>query len=196
MTITDLKPPQARPCWHLHETPQPETCKTCDLYLNGTDNQKIAIAIAAGSTTLAEATQKAKAEGKPLPKVIQVRVIKKGSTLPPGERVIGRATPGGTIKTETPIPGPEIEVAPCRHVGRDLTGYEREKAGLGHTKKWTKCDHPNRIGLAATTSMTGNVWLAQSHATGGAVCPCKGCGPNCPGYSPAGTENPDPPAVD
>lgn len=54
---------------------------------------------------------------------------------------------------------------PCAHLGRELTGPERTARGLGHVRKWSLCLHPDQ-------------------PLGETVCPCKGCGPKCAGYSP------------
>lgn len=65
-------------------------------------------------------------------------------------------------------PGPAAPAAkpaagPCVHLGDALTGPEREAAGLPHAKRWSLC-------------------LADPKPLGEYVCPCKGCGPRCPGY--------------
>jgi hypothetical protein len=54
----------------------------------------------------------------------------------------------------------------CRHRGPDLTGPQREAAGLGHGRRWALCLSP------------------AYHRSGTPVCPCDGCGPACPGYEP------------
>lgn len=58
----------------------------------------------------------------------------------------------------------------CATLGRELTGPEREAAGLSHARKWRKCLNP-------TTPLGPN------------VCRCAGCGPKCPGYEKPKTEN-------
>lgn len=52
---------------------------------------------------------------------------------------------------------------PCIYAGDELTGYERDAAGLQHGKRWLHCEHP-------------------LPPLGPVVCPCKGCGPSCPGF--------------
>lgn len=60
---------------------------------------------------------------------------------------------------------PEIqtEIPPCRHYGRELTGFERRAAGLDHVRRWALCLHPDK-------------------PLGANVCRCQGCGPTCRGY--------------
>jgi hypothetical protein len=58
-----------------------------------------------------------------------------------------------------------VEVSlPCGHRGRELTGHERETAGLDHARIWLYCEHPAK-------------------PLGPTVCGCAGCGPSCPGYA-------------
>ena len=57
----------------------------------------------------------------------------------------------------------EATAPPCRHRGRELTGPEREAAGLDHARLWLYCDHPAK-------------------PLGPTVCGCLGCGAHCPGY--------------
>jgi len=68
-------------------------------------------------------------------------------------------------------------VLPCLHLGEPLTGLERERAGVDHSRLWTGCLHP-------------------ALPLGPAVCGCRGCGPRCPGYAaaglPAGSPSPGP----
>lgn len=47
---------------------------------------------------------------------------------------------------------------PCAHLGRELTGAERDSLGLPHAKQWHECD--------------------KGH---GLVCPCQHC-KTCPDY--------------
>lgn len=54
---------------------------------------------------------------------------------------------------------------PCAHLGRALTGPERQRHGKDHRRRWALCLHPE-------------IPLGQF------ACGCKGCGPACPGYSP------------
>jgi hypothetical protein len=82
------------------------------------------------------------------------------------------------------LPGPAVAAPlppiatprPCVHLGEQLTGREREQAGLDHRRVWSLCTHP------ATPK-------------GKYTCPCKGCGTSCPGYD-NGTPKPPPPAVE
>ena len=60
--------------------------------------------------------------------------------------------------TDAPIP------LPCIRLGKELTGFERQAAGLDHQRLWRHCDHPER-------------------PLGPHVCGCQGCGPNCRGYN-------------
>lgn len=53
---------------------------------------------------------------------------------------------------------------PCTHRGEELSGRERQGRGLDHRRRWTLCLHP-------------------AQPLGEAVCRCKGCGPDCPGYA-------------
>lgn len=57
--------------------------------------------------------------------------------------------------------------APCSRIGLELTGPARDAAGLDHGRRWHRCDHP-------------------SQPLGTSVCTCRGCGPQCGGYSPFG----------
>lgn len=57
----------------------------------------------------------------------------------------------------------------CRFRGDELTGPEREKAGVGHGRMWFHCE----LGKQLTPDTPPGV-----------VCPCKGCGPGCGGYEP------------
>ncbi len=61
-------------------------------------------------------------------------------------------------------PAPATPPGPCAHLGAELTGPERAARGLGHARKWSLCGHPGK-------------------PLGEAVCPCRGCGPKCPGYA-------------
>lgn len=54
---------------------------------------------------------------------------------------------------------------PCTLLGSELTGTQRDARGLGHAKKWSLCLHPDK-------------------PLGEVVCPCRGCGPGCRGYTP------------
>jgi hypothetical protein len=66
---------------------------------------------------------------------------------------------------EPPRPKPPSSISlPCVHLGGELTGAERNAAGLSHTKRWATCGH-------------------AAKPLGEYVCPCSGCGPNCAGYS-------------
>lgn len=67
-----------------------------------------------------------------------------------------------TGEHDRPSASPE-PVAACRFVGDDLTGPERQAAGLEHSRRWLHCLHPDA-------------------PLGPHVCPCRGCGPKCPGY--------------
>jgi hypothetical protein len=60
----------------------------------------------------------------------------------------------------------------CRFLGRELTGPERDRHGLGHGRRWSLC-------------------LATAKPLGPHVCPCAGCGPGCRGYDD-GTPKPVP----
>jgi len=62
-------------------------------------------------------------------------------------------------------PAPARLPLPCVHLGGELTGAERQARGLD-SRKWAKCNHPER-------------------PLGEAVCPCTGCGRGCRGYSAA-----------
>lgn len=42
-----------RPCYHLHQTAQPDTCRTCWFAVHGTASQKAAVARAAGAAVQA-----------------------------------------------------------------------------------------------------------------------------------------------
>lgn len=61
-------------------------------------------------------------------------------------------------------PSPVGPTPPCAHQGDDLTGPERQAAGLDHARRWLHCLHPDR-------------------PLGPHVCGCRGCGPRCPGYA-------------
>jgi hypothetical protein len=63
-------------------------------------------------------------------------------------------------------PAGTAEPGECRFRGRGLAGPEREARGLGHARQWSFCENPAR-------------------PLGDAVCPCRGCGPGCSGYSAA-----------
>lgn len=72
-----------------------------------------------------------------------------------------------------PVPeGSEFEpatrkpAAPCAHRGPELTGPEREAAGVDHRRAWYRC----------------GLWLSVGGSPPGIVCVCRGCGPGCPGY--------------
>lgn len=54
---------------------------------------------------------------------------------------------------------------PCRFRGESLSGFERNARGLDHIRHWTFCLHVEK-------------------PLGEAVCHCRGCGPDCPGYTP------------
>jgi hypothetical protein len=73
------------------------------------------------------------------------------------------------VPTPLRTSGPRIVVPlpVCEHLGDPLTGVERESAKLTHAREWRHCEHPGT-------------------PLGPAVCRCKGCGPRCPGYKPAG----------
>jgi hypothetical protein len=62
--------------------------------------------------------------------------------------------------------GHALMATPCVHRGEELTGQEREALGLDHRRRWTLCLH-------------------DEQPLGAAVCSCKGCGANCPGYAPS-----------
>ncbi len=64
------------------------------------------------------------------------------------------------VNSTVPLP-----TLPCQFVGDELSGPEREAAGLGHNRKWRHCLNPDQ-------------------PLGPHVCPCKGCGRNCYGYQP------------
>lgn len=61
-------------------------------------------------------------------------------------------------------PGEPPESPACVHLGDELTGRERDAAGLDHRRRWALCTHPDK-------------------PLGPHVCGCKGCGPKCPGYA-------------
>ena len=72
-----------------------------------------------------------------------------------------------TVTESRPQSQTEAEASkavPCKFVGEELTGAERESKGLDHARKWLLCLHPAR-------------------PLGEVVCQCKGCGPGCPGYA-------------
>ena len=83
------------------------------------------------------------------------------------------STCGATADPETPgEPGAARAAAPgpspdCDHRGDDLTGAEREARGLSHAGRWALCMAPGY------------------EREGEAVCPCTGCGPDCPRYAAA-----------
>lgn len=54
----------------------------------------------------------------------------------------------------------------CPFEGPELTGAERERAGVSHARKWLHCLNPSK-------------------PLGEVVCRCAGCGPNCAGYPKA-----------
>lgn len=62
------------------------------------------------------------------------------------------------------VPALVADTGPCRFQGRELTGPERQLAGLDHVRKWRYCLNP-------------------THPLGERVCECRGCGPTCPGYA-------------
>lgn len=73
-----------------------------------------------------------------------------------------------------PRPRPTtVRSPPCLHEGRELTGSERERAGLKHSQRWLLCEHPEQ-------------------PLGAVTCPCRGCGPRCPGYAVESEVEPDP----
>lgn len=59
---------------------------------------------------------------------------------------------------------PEKVVLPCKHVGRPISIDRKASLGLDLRLGWTEC------GL--------NLGYLP-----GVACPCRGCGPACPGYS-------------
>jgi len=61
---------------------------------------------------------------------------------------------------KTPLP---TVVAPCAHLG-DVVNRP------GQVRKWRQCNHPDA-------------------PKGNPVCPCKGCGPKCPGYVPGDVDD-------
>jgi hypothetical protein len=65
-----------------------------------------------------------------------------------------------------------LPVAPCRFIGDELSGSERQARGLDHARKWTHCEH-------------------RTKPLGDAVCGCQGCGPRCRGYEVAPPDAPD-----
>lgn len=67
-----------------------------------------------------------------------------------------------------------LQILPCEWE-RELTGKEREAAGLTHTPKWKWCDHPQD----GRGRMGGETGLPLGKKL---VCTCNGCGPNCRGY--------------
>jgi hypothetical protein len=144
---------QPRPCWRYHEEPQPATCKTCYLFLNGTDLQKWAIARAAGVELprVAKTSQKFK--------------INVNGRLVEGRIVLGEDGSHGRVFTSVVDPNAKVvsEVPPCPHLGRLLTGLEREARGITHVRRWKYCLH-------------------ESRPLGDVVCECQGCGPGCWGY--------------
>jgi hypothetical protein len=66
-----------------------------------------------------------------------------------------------------PVPVPAGSTPPpaCVYLGDELTGPEREAAGLDHVRKWSLCLHPQQ-------------------PLGPNVCGCKGCGPSCRSFTP------------
>lgn len=83
------------------------------------------------------------------------------------ELVAGRrASPHAAERAAPPLLAPRPEsraAAECEHCGAELAGGERQARGLGHSQRWALCLHPEQ-------------------PLGEAVCPCRGCGPKCPGY--------------
>ena len=62
-------------------------------------------------------------------------------------------------------PAPAVPAPVCLYFGPALTGADRNAAKLDHARDWHWCEHPGK-------------------PLGAAVCPCQGCGVNCPGYRP------------
>lgn len=69
--------------------------------------------------------------------------------------------------------GPAEKPPACVHLGDQVPGPDRHRLNLGHVRDWKWCTHPDR-------------------PLGDAVCPCRGCGPKCRGYSD-GVDPPPPP---
>lgn len=100
--------------------------------------------------------------------------IWKGDPLPVGmsaataqkyrDRWIAKAQPQAALGTTW------VESQHCRFEGKQLTGPERQAAGVGHSRVWLHCLHPDK-------------------PIGPNVCHCKGCGPSCPGYSTVALES-------
>jgi len=86
-----------------------------------------------------------------------------------GVRVGATAGPAGRPAADPPADPP----APCVHQGDDLTGPERQAAGLGHARRWLHCLNPEQ-------------------PLGPHVCSCKGCGPTCRGYQAEEIDTPAP----
>jgi hypothetical protein len=63
--------------------------------------------------------------------------------------------------------GEEESPPPCSHLGRDLTGPERQRNNLVHGKTWRLC--LEGYGRKLEDGSVAN-------------CPCEGCRPSCPGY--------------
>lgn len=74
----------------------------------------------------------------------------------------GQDNPSGDV---SPAPPPD---APCPYEGGELSGAERNAAGLGHGRRWLYCLHPDK-------------------PLGPYVCRCQGCGPRCPGHPKSST---------
>lgn len=60
--------------------------------------------------------------------------------------------------------GSASPLVPCVHRGEPLAGSECVALGLSPARSWAPCGHVDQ-------------------PKGIYVCPCKGCGPSCPGYS-------------
>lgn len=82
-----------------------------------------------------------------------------------------REVPDDYVET-FPLPAPPAPSAnpirravalECVHVGRVLTGAERNLLGLDHRKKWVECEHPEL-------------------PSGKFVCSCGNCNKKCSGF--------------
>lgn len=98
--------------------------------------------------------------GQPLKKAstATVRVTVDGKTYE------AQVPVGAEFKDVPLIATVEPPPAPCKYVGDELTGKQRDARELDHQRRWAFCLH-------------------EQKPLGEAVCPCRGCGPNCSGYN-------------
>lgn len=120
---------------------------------------------------------------KPLRKPVVIKMVVNGAeveTTWDGKSPMTFTVPGEAKVTRVE----EVKPIPCEYVGDELTAAERRIAGVDHLRRWTRCQHPARASLVGESRRKGLAVLASLHATGRPVCPCKGCGVDCPGYVP------------